>query len=242
MKGPYCEGSDTVSRQPRHRSPSRSLTECSTSTRSISSRRGAARGISSAAPEVIYLRNGVGKTTLRARTGQQPVAAGRISWQGEDARRSRRIGARGAASPMCRKGADSALTVRENLRPVYAAGAPSAPSLRMFRLFPCSRTCRRKAAICPAASSSSDRARLVMRPKLIVLDDDRGHPASIIKETARRSTICAARAGSRSCPSSRSRFREGARRSVLRHGARRGRLVRRAHGYGPAALRRLMSV
>ena len=53
-------------------------------------------------------RNGVGKTSLmRAIVGQQPIRSGAVKWDGEDIQGCRRICARRAASPSCRRAAKS---------------------------------------------------------------------------------------------------------------------------------------
>jgi urea transport system ATP-binding protein len=139
-------------------------------------------------------RNGVGKTSLlRAITGHQPIARGTIKWEGEDLaslspydRARRRI----AYVPQGRE-IFPLLTVRENLETGLAAlprGQRSIPDLA-FELFPVLKTMlgRRGGDLSGGQQQQLAIARaLVMRPRLIVLDEPtEGIQPSIIKDIGR---------------------------------------------------------
>jgi urea transport system ATP-binding protein len=155
----------------------------------------ALRGVSlSAGPgQVTCLlgRNGVGKTTLlRAVTGQQPVAAGRVTWQGEDIttlpphQRARR----GIAYVPQGREIFPLLTVRENLETGFACLPRAARSIpdEVFTLFPVLKTMLRRRGGDLSGGQQQQLAigrALVMRPKLVVLDEPtEGIQPSIIKE------------------------------------------------------------
>ncbi|MBI1778406.1 MAG: urea ABC transporter ATP-binding subunit UrtE [Proteobacteria bacterium] len=139
-------------------------------------------------------RNGVGKTSLlRAIFGLQPIRAGRISWQGKDL---------GAAPPHARAKLGFALvpqgreifprlSVLENLQTGFA---PLPRPLRhipdhIFQLFPVLRDMlgRRGGDLSGGQQQQLAIARaLVMRPKLLVLDEPtEGIQPSIIKDIER---------------------------------------------------------
>jgi urea transport system ATP-binding protein len=155
----------------------------------------ALRGVSLAAEpgKVTCLlgRNGVGKTTLlRAVTGQHKVAAGKITWHGEDIttlaphQRARR----GIAYVPQGREIFPLLTVRENLDTGFAPLPRSLHSIpdEVFSLFPVlAQMLRRRGGDLSGGQQQQlaiGRA-LVMRPKLIVLDEPtEGIQPSIIKE------------------------------------------------------------
>jgi urea transport system ATP-binding protein len=136
-------------------------------------------------------RNGVGKTTLlRAITGQQPVATGHIAWDGEDItmlpphQRARR----GIAYVPQGREIFPLLTVRENLETGFAAlprGERAIPD-DVFSLFPVLRDMLRRRGGDLSGGQQQQLAigrALVMRPKLIVLDEPtEGIQPSIIKQ------------------------------------------------------------
>jgi urea transport system ATP-binding protein len=139
-------------------------------------------------------RNGVGKTSLlRAIFGLQPIRSGRISWQGQDL---------GAAPPHVRAKLGFALvpqgrevfprlSVLENLQTGFAPLARPLRHIpdRIFELFPVLRDmlARRGGDLSGGQQQQLAIARaLVMRPKLLVLDEPtEGIQPSIIKEIER---------------------------------------------------------
>jgi urea transport system ATP-binding protein len=139
-------------------------------------------------------RNGVGKTSLlRAITGHQPIARGSIKWEGEDLgrlppydRARRRI----AYVPQGRE-IFPLLTVRENLETGFARLPRSERSVPevVFELFPVLKSMlgRRGGDLSGGQQQQLSIARaLVMRPKLIVLDEPtEGIQPSIIKDIGR---------------------------------------------------------
>jgi len=136
-------------------------------------------------------RNGVGKTTLlRAITGQQSVATGHIVWDGDDItllpphQRARR----GIAYVPQGREIFPLLTVRENLETGFAAlprGERAIPD-DVFSLFPVLRDMLRRRGGDLSGGQQQQLAigrALVMRPKLIVLDEPtEGIQPSIIKQ------------------------------------------------------------
>jgi urea transport system ATP-binding protein len=136
-------------------------------------------------------RNGVGKTTLlRAIIGQQPVATGHIAWDGDDItllpphQRARR----GIAYVPQGREIFPLLTVRENLETGFAAlprGERAIPD-DVFSLFPVLRDMLRRRGGDLSGGQQQQLAigrALVMRPKLIVLDEPtEGIQPSIIKQ------------------------------------------------------------
>jgi urea transport system ATP-binding protein len=155
----------------------------------------ALRGVSLAAEpgKVTCLlgRNGVGKTTLlRAVTGQHKVAAGKITWKGEDitALAPHQRARRGIAYVPQGREIFPLLTVRENLDTGFAPLPRSLHSIpdEVFSLFPVlAQMLRRRGGDLSGGQQQQlaiGRA-LVMRPKLIVLDEPtEGIQPSIIKE------------------------------------------------------------
>lgn len=158
----------------------------------------ALRQVSVAAPigQVTCLlgRNGVGKTSLlRAIIGAHPVTSGEIRWQGENVTRlpvyelaRRRI----AWVP---QGRDifPLLTVRENLETGFAIlprGERRVPE-QVFELFPVLKTMLRRRGGDLSGGQQQQLAiarALVMRPKLLVLDEPtEGIQPSIIKDIGR---------------------------------------------------------
>ncbi|HEY8565098.1 MAG TPA: urea ABC transporter ATP-binding subunit UrtE [Beijerinckiaceae bacterium] len=158
----------------------------------------ALRGVSlkAAAGEVTCVlgRNGVGKTSLmRAIAGQQRVSQGRILWNGEDVtalsppERARR----GIAFVPQGREIFPLLTVEENLKTGYAPlkRAERVIPDDVFSLFPVlsSMLRRRGGDLSGGQQQQLAIARaLVMRPKLLVLDEPtEGIQPSIIKEIGR---------------------------------------------------------
>jgi urea transport system ATP-binding protein len=136
-------------------------------------------------------RNGVGKTTLlRAVTGQQPVGAGAISWEGEDIttlpphQRARR----GIAYVPQGREIFPLLTVRENLETGFAPLPRARHSIpeEVFSLFPVLKDMLRRRGGDLSGGQQQQLAigrALVTRPKLIVLDaPTEGIQPSIIKQ------------------------------------------------------------
>jgi urea transport system ATP-binding protein len=136
-------------------------------------------------------RNGVGKTTLlRAVTGQRPVGAGHISWQGEDitAMPPHQRARRGIAYVPQGREIFPLLTVRENLETGFAPLPRSSHSIPedVFTLFPVLKDMLRRRGGDLSGGQQQQLAigrALVMRPKLIVLDEPtEGIQPSIIKQ------------------------------------------------------------
>ena len=148
-------------------------------------------------------RNGVGKTSLmRAIVGQQPASGGRILFRGEPL----------AGSPASRARAGIAyvpqgreifplLSVRENLETGYAPLKRKDRRIpdEVFELFPVLKTMlsRRGGDLSGGQQQQLAIARaLVMRPKLLVLDEPtEGIQPSIIKDIGRAIEFLKARAG-----------------------------------------------
>jgi urea transport system ATP-binding protein len=149
-------------------------------------------------------RNGVGKTSLlRAIVGQQPIAAGRITWDGEDL-------ARLSPHERCRRGIAYVpqgreifplLTVKENLETGFAPLPRSERRLgsEIFDLFPVLREMmgRRGGDLSGGQQQQLAIARaLVTRPKLLVLDEPtEGIQPSIIKDIGRAIAYLRGRGG-----------------------------------------------
>lgn len=136
-------------------------------------------------------RNGVGKTsTLRAIVGQHPVSSGKIIWEGKDitnmsAHQRAREGI--AVIPQGRE-IFPLLTVHENLKTGFAALTMSQryiPS-EIFDLFPILQDMLRRRGGDLSGGQQQQLAiarALVMRPKLLVLDEPtEGIQPSIIKD------------------------------------------------------------
>ncbi len=139
-------------------------------------------------------RNGVGKTSLlRAIVGQHPVTAGRIFWEDEDITTLavHERAARGIAYVPQGREIFPLLTVEENLRTGYAALPRSLRRVpdEVFTLFPVLKDmlARRGGDLSGGQQQQLAIARgLVMRPRLIVLDEPtEGIQPSIIKEIER---------------------------------------------------------
>jgi urea transport system ATP-binding protein len=139
-------------------------------------------------------RNGVGKTSLlRGIVGHQPVSAGRVVWNGEDIsqlapfERARR----GIALVPQGREIFPLLTVKENLETGYAPLKRSDRHIadEVFELFPVlgSMLRRRGGDLSGGQQQQLAIARaLVMRPKLLVLDEPtEGIQPSIIKDIGR---------------------------------------------------------
>jgi len=140
-------------------------------------------------------RNGVGKTSLlRGIVGQQPIAGGRISWDGEDIARlpSFERARRGIAFVPQGREIFPLLTVRENLESGFSAirgrGRKAIPE-EVFELFPVLKTMlhRRGGDLSGGQQQQLAIGRaLVMRPALIILDEPtEGIQPSIIKDIGR---------------------------------------------------------
>jgi urea transport system ATP-binding protein len=158
----------------------------------------ALRGVSlSAEPGAVTCvlgRNGVGKTSLlRAIVGQQPISGGTISWNGEDVSRlPQHVRARkGIAIVPQGREIFPLLTVRENLETGYAACARTERFVpdEIFELFPVLKDMlgRRGGDLSGGQQQQLAIGRaLVMRPKLLVLDEPtEGIQPSVIKDIGR---------------------------------------------------------
>ena len=139
-------------------------------------------------------RNGVGKTSLmRAIAGQQRISRGRIAWNGEDigALRPFERARRGIALVPQGREIFPLLTVEENLRTGFAPLPRAQRTIpdEVFSLFPVlSGMLRRRGGDLSGGQQQQlaiARA-LVMRPKLLVLDEPtEGIQPSIIKDIGR---------------------------------------------------------
>ncbi len=139
-------------------------------------------------------RNGVGKTSLlRAITGAHPISAGSIKWDGEEISRLPLYerARRGIAWVPQGRDVFPLLTVRENLETGFAVpprGQRKVPE-EIFDLFPVLKTMlrRRGGDLSGGQQQQLSIARaLVMRPRLIVLDEPtEGIQPSIIKDIGR---------------------------------------------------------
>ena len=139
-------------------------------------------------------RNGVGKTSLlRAITGAHPVSEGSISWNGEEISRLPMYdrAARGIAWVPQGRDIFPLLTVRENLETGFAVLPRRERRVpdEIFELFPVlkSMLSRRGGDLSGGQQQQLAIARaLVMRPKLLVLDEPtEGIQPSIIKDIGR---------------------------------------------------------
>ena len=165
----------------------------------------AVRGVSLSAARgevtCVLGRNGVGKTTLSARR-DWPTAGSRrkgIVRGGGHHRARPASNARGAASPMCRKDARSSrcCTVRENLETGFAALPRARRSIpdEVFALFPVLKDVLRRRGGDLSGGQQQQLAiarALVMRPKLIVLDEPtEGIQPSIIAQIGKAHRLSA---------------------------------------------------
>jgi urea transport system ATP-binding protein len=142
-------------------------------------------------------RNGVGKTSLLdALAGQQPVSAGSIMWEGEDATRLKPYerARRGIAYVPQGREIFPLLTVEENLKSGFA---PLPRDLRVipndvFSLFPVLHDMLRRRGGDLSGGQQQQLAigrALVMRPRLLLLDEPtEGIQPSIIKDIGRAIT------------------------------------------------------
>jgi len=139
-------------------------------------------------------RNGVGKTSLlRAITGAHPISSGAIKWNGEDISRLPIYERAKRGISWVPQGRDifPLLTVRENLETGFAVlprGQRQIPD-EIFELFPVLKTMlgRRGGDLSGGQQQQLAIGRaLVMRPKLLVLDEPtEGIQPSIIKDIGR---------------------------------------------------------
>ena len=139
-------------------------------------------------------RNGVGKTSLlRAILGLHPVSDGKVDWNGQDVTRlaAHRRARTGFASVPQGRDIFPRLTVAENLRTGFGAapkGEKNVPE-HVFDLFPVLKDMlgRRGGDLSGGQPQQLAIARaLVMRPKLLVLDEPtEGIQPSIIKDIGR---------------------------------------------------------
>ena len=142
-------------------------------------------------------RNGVGKTSLLdALAGQQPVSAGSIMWEGEDATRLKPYerARRGIAYVPQGREIFPLLTVEENLKSGFAPlprdqrGIPD----DVFSLFPVLHDMLRRRGGDLSGGQQQQLAigrALVMRPRLLLLDEPtEGIQPSIIKDIGRAIT------------------------------------------------------
>jgi urea transport system ATP-binding protein len=139
-------------------------------------------------------RNGVGKTSLlRALVGQHPVSRGSISWDGADitALRPSERARRGIAYVPQGREIFPLLTVEENLQTGFAPLKRIDRSIPddVFSLFPVLQTMLRRRGGDLSGGQQQQLAigrALVMRPKLLVLDEPtEGIQPSIIKDIGR---------------------------------------------------------
>ena len=142
-------------------------------------------------------RNGVGKTTLlRAITGHQPISKGRITWNGVDLARLRAYERARAGIASVPQGREifPLLTVRENLETGFAPLPRAERTMpdEIYTLFPVLKSMlgRRGGDLSGGQQQQLAIARaLVMRPKLLVLDEPtEGIQPSIIKDIGRAIT------------------------------------------------------
>ena len=142
-------------------------------------------------------RNGVGKTSLlRAIAGHQPLAKGRITWNGNDLGSLSAFQRARAGIGFVPQGREifPLLTVEENLKTGFAplARADRAISDEIYELFPvlASMLRRRGGDLSGGQQQQLAIARaLVMRPRLIILDEPtEGIQPSIIKDIGRAIT------------------------------------------------------
>ena len=158
----------------------------------------AVRGVSLAAARgevtCVLGRNGVGKTTLlRAVIGQQQVRAGSVSFEGEDitALAPHRRARRGIAYVPQGREIFPLLTVRENLETGFGTLSRDRRCIpdEVFSLFPVLKDMLRRRGGDLSGGQQQQLAiarALVMRPKLIVLDEPtEGIQPSIIAEIGR---------------------------------------------------------
>jgi urea transport system ATP-binding protein len=139
-------------------------------------------------------RNGVGKTsTLRAITGAHPISAGSIKWEGEEISRLPMYDRARRGIAWVPQGRDifPLLTVKENLETGFAVlprGQRKIPD-EIFDLFPVLKSMlgRRGGDLSGGQQQQLSIGRaLVMRPRLIVLDEPtEGIQPSIIKDIGR---------------------------------------------------------
>ena len=139
-------------------------------------------------------RNGVGKTSLlRAITGQQAISGGRITWAGEDLGRLAPFERARRGIGFVPQGREifPLLTVRENLETGFAPLARRDRTIQdeIFELFPVLKSMlgRRGGDLSGGQQQQLAIGRaLVMRPKLLVLDEPtEGIQPSIIKDIGR---------------------------------------------------------
>jgi len=139
-------------------------------------------------------RNGVGKTSLlRAIFGLQPIREGRVVWDGQDITRLRphERARRGLALVPQGREIFPRLTVQENLETGFASLTREAHRIQdeIFSLFPVLRGMLRRRGGDLSGGQQQQLAiarALVMRPKLLVLDEPtEGIQPSIIKDIER---------------------------------------------------------
>ncbi|MGD9783271.1 MAG: urea ABC transporter ATP-binding subunit UrtE [Hyphomicrobiaceae bacterium] len=139
-------------------------------------------------------RNGVGKTSLlRAIVGQQKTSGGRIVWNGEEIQKLPALQRARSGIAIVPQGREifPLLTVKENLETGYAVLRRSERRIpdAVFELFPVLQTMlgRRGGDLSGGQQQQLAIGRaLVMRPKLIVLDEPtEGIQPSIIKDIGR---------------------------------------------------------
>ena len=156
--------------------------------------RGVSLAVEDGAVTCVLGRNGVGKTSLlRAVTGAHPVTSGVIRWDGADITRlaPHERARRGIAWAPQGRDIFPLLTVRENLETGFAALPRRERRVpeEVFELFPVLRTMLRRRGGDLSGGQQQQLAiarALVMRPRLIVLDEPtEGIQPSIIKDIAR---------------------------------------------------------
>ncbi|MGB0696719.1 MAG: urea ABC transporter ATP-binding subunit UrtE [Rhodospirillaceae bacterium] len=142
-------------------------------------------------------RNGVGKTSLlRAVTGQHPISAGKVIWDGEDISRLKppERARRGISFVPQGREIFPLLTVRENLETGYAPLPRSERIVpeEVFSLFPVLKTMMNRRGGDLSGGQQQQLAigrAMTMRPRLLVLDEPtEGIQPSIIKDIGRAIT------------------------------------------------------
>ena len=179
-------------------------------------------------------RNGVGKTSLLgAISGQHPVSAGSIVWEGADITKLKPYerARRGIAYVPQGREIFPLLTVEENLKTGFAPLKRRDQQIPddVFKLFPVLKGMLRRRGGDLSGGQQQQLAigrALVMRPRLLLLDEPtEGIQPSIIKDIGRAiGYLRSLKADGDHSGRAISRFRAGARRPFFRRGSRRSRV------------------